>query len=90
MAPYTLDGQTIHALVHMEYHGQDHGRVQCPSGRNGACWYDAVTLAVSRDGGATYTDAFTEPRRRRPPWEEYRPDNAGLGFMGLSKPRLQS
>jgi hypothetical protein len=84
MAPYTLDGRTIHALVHMEYHGQDHGRAQCPSGRNDLCWYDAITLAVSRDGGATYTHA--EPPAHvvaAPPWE-YRPDNAGLGYMGLS------
>ena len=82
--PYTLDGETIHALVHMEYHGQDHGKSQCPSGRNDLCWYDAITLAVSRDGGATYTHA--EPPAHvvaAPPWE-YRPDNAGFGFMGLS------
>jgi hypothetical protein len=84
MAPYTLDGRTIHALVHMEYHGQDHGPAQCPSGRNDLCWYDAITLAVSRDGGATYTHA--EPPAHvvaAPPWE-YRPDNAGLGLRGLS------
>ncbi len=82
--PYTLDGETIHALLHMEYHGQDHGHAQCPSGRNDVCWYDAITLAVSRDGGATYTHA--EPPAHvvaAPPWK-YRPDNAGLGYMGLS------
>jgi hypothetical protein len=83
-APYTLDGQTIHALVHMEYHGQDHGRAQCPSGSNDRCWYDAITLAVSRDGGATYTHAPPPSHVvASPPWV-YRPDNAGIGFMGLS------
>ncbi|HEU0303354.1 MAG TPA: hypothetical protein VFR32_02110 [Gaiellaceae bacterium] len=84
MAPYTLDGQTIHALVHMEYHGQDHGRAQCPSGSNGACWYDAITLAKSGDGGATYVHAAPPSHVvAAPPWE-YRPDNSGFGYFGLS------
>jgi hypothetical protein len=84
MAPYTLDGQTIHALVHMEYHGQEHGSSHCPSLLNGQCWYDAITLAVSHDGGATYGHA-TSPRHlvAAPPWQ-YQPDHAGLGYMGAS------
>jgi hypothetical protein len=84
VAPYTLDGQTIHALVHMEYHGQEHGSGHCPSLLNGLCWYDAITLAVSRDGGATYTHAVPPGHVvAAPPWQ-YQPDHAGLGYMGGS------
>lgn len=81
-APYTLDGETVHALVHNEYHGQDHGSAYCPSGNNGSCWYDAITLATSTDGGATYTHSAPPSHVvAAPPWR-YVPDLAGLGYYG--------
>jgi hypothetical protein len=53
---YTLDGTTVYALVHDEYQGQTHpGR--CPSGEYFECWYNAVTLAVSTDGGLSFGHA---------------------------------
>jgi hypothetical protein len=53
---YTPDGRTVFALVHDEYQGQTHpGR--CPSGQYFPCWYNAVTLAISSDGGRHYTQA---------------------------------
>ena len=59
-APYSPDGRTVYALVHNEYHGYEHpGR--CPSGDYLKCWYNAVTLAVSRDGGASFRDARPPP-----------------------------
>ena len=59
-APYTTDGRTVYALVHDEYQGDKHpGR--CPSGEYLKCWYNAITLARSTDGGRTFTHA----RRRR-------------------------
>ncbi len=55
-APYTLDGRTVYALLHNEYQGYRHpGR--CPSGRYFKCWYNSITLAVSRNGGRTFTHA---------------------------------
>ena len=60
-APYTEDGRTVYALVHNEYHGHEHpGR--CPSGEYINCWYNAITLAVSRDGGASFQDARPPPQ----------------------------
>jgi hypothetical protein len=72
-SPYTLDGSTVYSLVYDEYHGWDHPgmcssqgqpnvpkRANIPTGVAGfdpACWYSAVTLAVSTNGGATYTHA---------------------------------
>ena len=59
-APYTPDGRTVYALVHNEYQGQAHpGR--CPSGEYFKCWYNAVTLAVSRDGGDSFQDSRPPP-----------------------------
>lgn len=56
-SPYTTDGQTIYALVHDEYYGSypDGGSCQW------TCWYNAITLAVSTDGGASYHPAATPP-----------------------------
>jgi hypothetical protein len=50
---FTRDGRTVWALVHDEYQGNRH-RGRCPSGRYLRCWYNAITLARSTDGGDTY------------------------------------
>lgn len=55
-ALYSPDGNTVYALVHNEYQG--HRRPgRCPSGRYEDCWYNTITLAVSTDGGRSYTQA---------------------------------
>lgn len=46
-ATWTPDGKRVYALVHDEY-------VPCGGF---SCWYNAVTLAVSTNGGATYRAA---------------------------------
>lgn len=53
---FTTDGRTVWALVHEEYQGNRHpGR--CPSGSYFRCWYNAVTLARSTNGGLSYAHA---------------------------------
>jgi hypothetical protein len=56
-SPYTIDGQTVYSLLHMEYQGYNHG--QCDSGNTGPliwkCFYSAVGYAKSVDRGRTYT-----------------------------------
>ena len=73
-APYTLDGSRIYALVHDEYHGYEHSG-ECPTTRYArytVCWYDAITLAVSTNRGASYAAVrgrrlvFTTPYRYVP------------------------
>jgi hypothetical protein len=57
---YTEDGKTVFALVHDEYQGHLHtGR--CPSLVYLKCWYNAITLARSADGGATFVHAAEPP-----------------------------
>lgn len=51
----TDDGRTIHALVHNEFQGNTHPGL-CPSGKYMSCWYNAITYAVSTDGGFTFRE----------------------------------
>jgi hypothetical protein len=58
-SPYTADGRNVYALVHNEYQGYNHpGRCTAQPLR---CWYNAITLARSTDGGRTFAHA-TPPR----------------------------
>jgi hypothetical protein len=56
---YTEDGKTIYALIHNEYYGSN-AYVPCLQG-GVACWYNAITLAVSTDSGASYHAAAAPP-----------------------------
>lgn len=51
-SPWTDDGVNIKALVHHEYHGEDHGR--CPIGTYLGCWHNTVLAYSSRDGGRSF------------------------------------
>ena len=57
---YTLDGQTIFALVSNEFHGQNR-RTLCPSGQYLRCWRNSITEAVSRDGGRNFKPILEPP-----------------------------
>ena len=58
-APYTEDGETFYALVHNEYRGHTHSE-SCPSGDYFDCLDTSITLAISKDAGATY-QAIEDP-----------------------------
>ena len=53
VSTYTLDGKTVHALVHNEFHGHKRPAL-CPSGQYMDCWYNTITYAVSTDGGRSF------------------------------------
>jgi hypothetical protein len=61
-SPYTLDGRTVYALIHDEYHGNQHAEGHCFSGRYQQCWYNAITLSRSSDGGFSFAHALPPPR----------------------------
>ncbi len=83
-APYTEDGQTVYALVHEEYHGWEHPG-GCHSDSFLKCWYNAVTLAVSRDGGDSFRHARPPPRHlvAAVPYR-YVPDDGPYGLFDPS------
>lgn len=56
-APYTLNGRRVWVLVHNEFQGHRHSAAMCPSHTYVRCWYNAVTLARSSDGGRTFQHA---------------------------------
>ena len=55
---YTPDGRTIFAAVHNEFQGHRRPTL-CPSGRYIDCWYNAITAAVSLNGGLVFTRMTT-------------------------------
>jgi hypothetical protein len=67
----TVDGRTIYTLVHNEFHGHRR-RNLCPSGSPARCWYNAITLAKSTDGGQTF--ARPENALVAAPTQRYEPD----------------
>jgi hypothetical protein len=79
---YTPDGKTVFALVHDEYQGHTHPG-QCPSGEYFSCWYNAVTLAVSTDGGTSFHHTPPSPHLVASIPYRYAP---GSGPVGLFQP----
>jgi len=82
-SPYTEDGQTVYALVHNEYWGHTHPG-KCPQQQYFPCWDNSITLALSTDGGATYSHALPPPAHlvARLPF----PYEAGAGPEGARNP----
>lgn len=81
-APWTADGRTIWAVLHNEFQG--HLRpAGCPTKRYVDCWYNALTEAVSRDGGRTFQRA---PGRALVAALPYRHDQVELGHHGYFNP----
>lgn len=77
VAPYTLDGINIHALVHNEY-------VPCGNANN--CWYNSITYVSSSDSGKTYSHT-TAPSHlvAASPYESpYPSTHAPFGLFGGS------
>jgi hypothetical protein len=81
-APYTENGRHVWALVHDEYQGHRHpGR--CPGGGYFRCWYNAITLVESHDGGRTYGPRSSSTGLVAGPPYRYRP---GAGPAGVFTP----
>lgn len=82
---YTLDGTTIYAFLHNEYHGQDYpGYVTCPSGDGNLCWYNSVTLAISTNKGSSYAHAAPPDHLVASIPYEYEPDVGPSGVFNGS------
>lgn len=80
---FTRDGRSVWALVHDEFQGNRH-RGRCPSHRYYRCWYNAVTLAHSSDGGRTYTEPAPPRNLLAASPHRYRPDRGPAGVFAPS------
>jgi hypothetical protein len=80
---YTEDGETVHALVHNEYHGWERG--DCVGDDTSKCWYNSVTSLVSTDGGKTFHYPVVPPTHlvATLPYQ-YSPDTAAVGLFSPS------
>jgi len=77
---FTRDGKNVWALIHDEYQGNRH-QGRCPSGSYYRCWYNAITLAHSSDGGRTYTRAAPPRNLLAAAPYRYRPDRGPAGVF---------
>jgi hypothetical protein len=84
-SPYTADGETVFALVHDEYHGNQHTSAHCLSTSNLECWYNAITLVRSDNGGLNFRHALPPPRHLVAE-VPYRYDPAALTHYGVFSP----
>ena len=69
---FTLDGRDIVALISMDYHPGRH-KLSCGTNKGavGLCWYSAITLAKSLDGGITFLEDFNKSHVVVPPSDKF-------------------
>jgi hypothetical protein len=79
---YTTNGRDIWALVHDEYQGNRHAG-RCPEHAYEPCWYNAVTLAHSTNGGRSYAHLPAPRQLVAAPSRAYEP---GVGPSGVFAP----
>lgn len=73
----------INSLVHDEYHAEKHpGR--CKFTDHIACWYNAITLARSIDGGKSFTQAVPPIVVAAPPFKQENYQGRRRGFFNPS------
>ena len=51
---WTNDGRTVQALIHSEYHANEHPGA-CRFSNGMSCWYNVILAATSTDGGLTFS-----------------------------------
>ncbi len=80
---YTLDGQTIYALIHNEFQAHAHPGV-CDFNDYFKCWYNAITFAQSTDAGKTYTQTSPPTLVASVPYAYDRAAGKPYGLFGPS------
>jgi len=79
-ATYTEDGKTIYAILHNEWHGEEHPGQCFADGLE--CWFNSLTLAVSTDSGASYQHPVLPPEHLIATYpEQYVPDSGPYGIF---------
>ena len=60
---YTLDGKTVYAYVHNEFHGEDYTSLRSQGCNSGGekCWWASISSYISKDSGMTFIPVSTPP-----------------------------
>jgi len=85
---WTADGDTVYGLIHAEYQGWQYGPGYCirPGelfAEKRKCWYNALTLTASTDGGSKFSHAAPPAHYAAGPPYRY---EAGIGPIGFFQP----
>jgi len=80
---YTHNGTTVYGLIHAEYQGWQDGGCGTSFEDRKKCWYNAVTLTRSDDGGASFSHAPAPTHYVAGPPYRYSP---GIGPIGFFQP----
>lgn len=83
---YTENGTNVYALGSSDYHGSWFNRCSGLNARNPKCWRSAITLAVSNDGGRTFSSRSPPDHILARPPTDFNSESEGMpaGFFTAS------
>jgi hypothetical protein len=83
LAALASDGKAVHALIHHEYHANDHAG-KCRYRVYEQCWYNTITYARSDDGGQTFHQSVPPKVIAAPPFPQEEGQGKRRGFFNPS------
>ena len=83
LAALASDGKAVHALIHHEYHANDHAG-KCQYRIYEQCWYNTITYARSDDGGQTFHQSVPPKVIAAPPFRQEEGQGKRRGFFNPS------
>jgi hypothetical protein len=83
MASLASDGKVVHALIHHEYHANEHAG-KCRFQIYEQCWYNTITYARSDDGGKTFHQSIPPKVVAAPPFPQEEGQGKRRGFFNPS------
>jgi hypothetical protein len=83
MASLASDGKVVNALIHHEYHANEHAG-KCKFQIYEQCWYNTITYARSDDGGRTFHQSVPPKVIAAPPFRQEEGQGQRRGFFNPS------
>jgi hypothetical protein len=83
IAALASDGKAVHALIHHEYHANEHP-AKCRFQIYEPCWYNTIIYARSDDGGKTFHESAPPKVVAAPPYQQEEGQGKRRGFFNPS------
>ncbi len=83
IASLASDGKAVHALIHHEYHANEHPG-KCRFKVYEQCWYNTITYARSDDGGKSFHQSMPPRVIAASPYEQEEGQGKRRGFFNPS------